>query len=78
MWLHNDIEIELDDNHRLRVTEDSSGDMLLRTTLTIYKATLGDRGSYTCSATLIDCDPVTGTAELEVKRESRKLRHAYF
>ena len=73
MWLHNDMEIEPDDNYRLRVTEDSSGDML-RTTLTIHKATLGDIGSYTCSATLIDCDPVTGTAELQVKRESRKLQ----
>ena len=71
-WFHNDIEIEPD--YRVWVTEESTDDgSMLRSTLSIHVADIPDCGSYSCSATLIDCDPVTGTAELEVNSKCNKV-----
>ena len=67
IWLHNNEEIEPD--NRVCISEDTSAENELRTTLTIWKTVPDDCGSYTCTGEFEMCDTVTGMAELVVQGE---------
>ena len=66
-WFHDGDQIEQD--LRVCVTENTTDDGGLRSTLTIKEAEVEDSGNYSCSAVSGVCDPVNDTVNLEVKGE---------